>query len=166
MFEWLYRAVATASTFGEDDEDGSFFLQFPAQIGKRVRAAILPPHRQSVEHDCRKRAGHIALKENIAGGDGKGAFAMARSKCSSKSQRIEVAAMIRGKDKRPVRRQILAAHDCKSMSYREVNSEQRKTNMMRDTFEQAALSPHTTEAFSRAQPGVMRWLKLPGFHCR
>ena len=61
--------------------------------------------------------------------------------------------MIRRKHKRPVRRQILAAHDCKSMSYREVNSEQRKTNMMRDTFEQTALTPHAAEAFT---PGSAR----------
>jgi hypothetical protein len=106
------------------------------------------------------------LKENIAGGDGKGAFAMARSKCSSKSQRIEVAAMIRRKHKRPVRRQILAAHDRESMCDRKVNSQQRKTKMMRKALEQAAFTPHAAEALRWAQPGVMRWLELPGFHCR
>ena len=70
-------------------------VAFPAQIGKRLRATIFPPHRQSIEHNCRERAGHIGLKKDIARSDGKGAFALVRSKCCSESQRVEMAAMIR-----------------------------------------------------------------------
>ena len=62
------------------------------------------PHRQGVKHDCRKCACRFRLKEDVARGDGKGAFAMAGSECCSKSQCVEMAAMIRGEHKRPVRR--------------------------------------------------------------
>jgi len=50
----IIEPVATSSTLRKDDKDRSFFLQFPPQIGKRMGPPILPPHWQSVEHDCRK----------------------------------------------------------------------------------------------------------------
>ena len=64
------------------------------------------------------------MKENIARGDGKSAFAVARRKRCSESQCVEMTAMIRYNHKRSVRRQILAAHDRESMCDRKVNSEQ------------------------------------------
>jgi len=51
------------------------------------------------------------LEEDIARGDGEGAFAMAGSECRPKGQCVEVTAMIRCEHKRPVRRQVLAADD-------------------------------------------------------
>ena len=107
MLERHHRAAAAASAFREDDENRFFFLQLLAQIGEGVRAAVLSPHRQRVKHDCRKRAGHFRLKEDVARGDGKRAFSMAGSECCSKSQRVEVTAMIRCEHKRPVPRQFL-----------------------------------------------------------
>src|SRR5512132_3771501 len=112
-----------------------------------MRAAIFPPHWQSVEHDCRECAGHRALKENVAGGDGKDALAMARSKRRSKNKRIEMTAMIRNEHERPVRRQLFAAGDLESVRDREVSSQQRKTSVMREAFEQAALAPYAAESF-------------------
>jgi hypothetical protein len=51
------------------------------------------------------------LKKDVARGDGKGTFAMAGSECRSKSQCVEMTAMIRGEHKRPVCGQFLAADD-------------------------------------------------------
>src|SRR5438132_337895 len=113
-----------------------------------MRAAIFPPHWQSVEHDCRERAAHSALKENVASSYGKGAFAMARTERGSKNQRVEVAAMIRCEHKRTVRRQFLPARYRESMCDHEVSSQQRKTSVMRQAFEQAALASYAAEAFS------------------
>src|SRR5437588_12685384 len=77
VLERHHGACATAAALGVDDEDRSFFLYFAAQIGQGVGAASFSPHWQGVEHDRRERAGHIALKKNIARGGGHGAFAMA-----------------------------------------------------------------------------------------
>ena len=90
-------------------------------------AAILSPHRQGVKHDCRKCARHFRLEEDIARSNGKGAFSVAGNECRSKSQCVEMAAMIRREYKRPVRWQLLATDDRESMSDREVTSQQRKT---------------------------------------
>ena len=64
------------------------------------------------------------MKENIACGDGKSAFTVARRKCCSKSQCVEMAAMIRYEHKWSVRRKLLPAHDRESMCDSEVNSQQ------------------------------------------
>jgi len=113
-----------------------------------MRAAIFPPHWQSVEHDCRECAGHRALKENVACGDGKDALAMARSKRRSKNERIEMTAMIRNEHERPVRGQFLPARYRESVRDREISSQQRKKSVMREAFEQAALAPYAAESFS------------------
>jgi hypothetical protein len=60
-----------------------------------------------------------------------------------------MAAMIGYKDEWPVRRQLLTADDCEPMCDREVNSDQGKTSMMSEAFEETALAPHTLEPFSR-----------------
>src|SRR5213593_1269122 len=130
VFERHHRAVATASTFRKDDEDRSFFLQFPAQIGQGMRPAIFPPHRQGVEHDCRKRAGHSSLKENVPCGYRKRAFAMASTERCSKNQCVEVAAVIRNEHKGPVRRQVFPAGYREAVRDREISSQQRKTSVM------------------------------------
>jgi hypothetical protein len=62
------------------------------------------------------------LKENVARTYRKCPLAMARNKRCSKSQRIEMTAMIRRKHKRPVRRQLLATDDCEPMRDREITS--------------------------------------------
>src|SRR5437762_11493745 len=105
MLERHHRACAAASAFREDDENRFFFLQLLTQICEGVRAAVLSPHRQRVEHDCRKRAGHFRLKEDVSRGDGKCSFSMAGSERCSKSERVEMTAMIRGEHKWPVHRQ-------------------------------------------------------------
>src|SRR2546430_17307162 len=101
-------------------------------------AAIFSPHWQRVEHDCRKRAGHAALKENVARCDGESAFAMPRSQRSAKSQRIEMTAMIRCKHKRPVRRQVLTADDREPIGDREKSSQKQKTRYRRKAFPNSA----------------------------
>jgi hypothetical protein len=113
-----------------------------------MRAAIFPPHWQSVEHDCRECAGHRALKENVARSDGKGALAMTGSKRCSKSECIEMTAMIRNEHERPVRGQFLPARYRESVRDREISSQQRKASVMREAFEQAALAPYAAEPFS------------------
>src|SRR5947207_8392855 len=129
-----------------------------------MRPAIFPPHRQGVEHDCRKRAGHSSLKENVACGDRKGAFAMARSERCSKSKCIEMTAMIRDEHKRPVRGQLFTAGNFESMCDGEISSQERKTSVVREALEQAAFASHAAEALCWSQAGVTRWLKLPGVH--
>src|SRR5207237_589854 len=126
--------------------------------------AIFSPHRQCVEHDRRKRAGHFRLKEDVACGDGEGAFAMAGSECCSKSQCVEVTAMIRCEHKRPVRRQLLAADDRQAMCDREVTSDQRKTSMMREAFEKSAFASHAAKPFAWCQAGIASRLEIPRLH--
>jgi hypothetical protein len=120
MFERHHGTVATAPTFREDDEDCLFFLQLSAQISEGVRAAILSPHWQGVEDDCRKRTRNGALKENVARSDRERAFAMPRYQRCSKREGVEMTAMIRCEHKRTVRRQLLTADDRQSMCDREV----------------------------------------------
>jgi len=105
-----------------------------------VRAAILSPHRQCIEHYCRKRAGHFRLEEDVARGDWEGVFAMAGRERCSKSQCVKVTAMIRCEDERPLRWQLLTADDRQSVCDREVTSQQRKTSMMREPFEKSAFA--------------------------
>src|SRR5262249_14815755 len=164
MFERHHGTVARASAFRKDDEDRFFFLQFPAQIGKRVRSAILSPHRQRVEHDCRKCAGHLGLKENVARGYREGAFAVAGNECCYKNQCVEMTAMIRGEHKRPMRRQLLTSDDREAMRDREVASDQRKTSVMRKAFKKSFLASYAAKALAWSEAGVMRGLKVPGFH--
>ena len=103
---------------------------------------------------------HFRLKEDVARGDGKGAFAMAGSERRSKSQCVEMTAMIRREHKRPVCRQLLAADDRESMCDREVTSQQRKTSVMRKAFEKPAFAPHAAKPLARSQAGVVRWLEV------
>src|SRR6266404_2542582 len=124
VFERHHRTAATASAFRKDDEDCSLFLQFTTQIGQRVRAAIFPPHWQRIENDCREGAGHSALKENVARSYRKGALAMAGNKRCSKSECVEMTAMICNEHKRPVRRQLLTADDLESVRDSEITSQQ------------------------------------------
>jgi hypothetical protein len=63
------------------------------------------------------------LKENVARSDGEGAFAMPRYERCSKSERVEVTAMIRCEHKRTVRRQFLTSDDREAMCDREVTSQ-------------------------------------------
>src|SRR3954453_17683776 len=127
-----------------------------------MRAAIFSPHWQGIEHDRRENAGCLCLKENVAGGDWKRTFAMPRSQRRSKHQRVEMAAMIRCQHKRTVRRQLLATDDHKSMRDREVNAQQRKTNVMRKIFEQPAFTADATKPFAWSKTGVVGRLKVPG----
>src|SRR4029450_361104 len=100
VLERHHRASAAASAFRENDEDRFFFLQFLTQIGEGVRPATFSPHRQRVEHDCRKRTGHLRLKKDVACGNGEGAFAVPGYECCSNSECIEMTAMICREHKR------------------------------------------------------------------
>src|ERR1043165_9377084 len=101
-------------------------------------AAILSPHGQGVKHDCRKCACRFRLEEDVARGDGKGAFAMAGSKCRSEGQCVEMTAMICCEHKRPVHREPIAANDRYSVRNREITPDQRKTSMMRKALKKTA----------------------------
>ena len=164
MLERHHRTGVTAPAFREDDEDGFFVLQFPAQIGQGMRSAIFSPHWQRVEHDCRERAGHIALKEDVPRRDGESAFTMAGSQGGSKNQRVKMTAMIRCKHKRTVRRQLLAAFDRESMRDREISSQKQKTNFVREAFEKSAFASHAAKPLARRKASIARRLELPGFH--
>jgi hypothetical protein len=74
------------------------------------------------------------LKENVACGYRKRALAMARSKRCSKSECIEMTAMIRDEHKWPVRRQFRPPRYRKSMCDGEINSQQGKTRVMREAL--------------------------------
>jgi hypothetical protein len=63
-----------------------------------------------------------------------------------------------------VRRQLLAADDRQSVHDREVTSQQRKTSMMRETFEKSAFASHAAKPFAWSQACVVGWLEVPGFH--
>src|SRR5215472_8753530 len=89
---------------------------------------------------------------------------MPGTKCCAKSQRVEMAAMIRCEHKRPVRGEFVAADDRESMRDCEVNSQQRKTNMMSSGFQQTALAPHAAKAFAGTQTGITCRLKFPRLH--
>jgi hypothetical protein len=86
------------------------------------------------------------LKENVACGYRKRAFAMAGTERCSKNQCVEVAAVIRNEYKWPVRRQVFSAGYRESVRDREITSQQRKTNVMREAFEQTAFTSYTSEA--------------------
>ena len=162
VLERLHQTVTTASTFREDDEDRFLFVQFLAKIGERVRATVFSPHRQSVKHDCRKRACYFRLEKDIASGNGKRAFSVAGNECRSKSQCVEMAAMIRREYKRPMRRQLLAADDRESMSDCEVTSQSAKnTTGVQDSQEARSRvarcgSAHLESGRCRGQVGGSR----------
>jgi hypothetical protein len=71
---------------------------------------------------------------------------MARSERCSKSKCIEMTAMIRDQHKRPVRGQLFPAGNLESVGDGEISSQQRKTNVMREAFEQTAFASYTAEA--------------------
>ena len=114
--------------------------------------------------DCRKCARHFRLEEDVARGDGKGAFAMAGSQCRSKSQCVEMTAMIRGEHKRPVHWQPIAANDRQSVRNREITPNQRKRSMMRKALKKSAFAPHAAKAFAWSQTGVVGRLEVPRLH--
>ena len=95
------------------------------------------------------RAGHSSLKENVACGYRKRAFAMAGIERCSKNQCVEVAAMIPNEHKWPVRRQVFPAGYRKSVRDREITSQQRKTSVMREALEQTAFASNTSEPLCR-----------------
>ena len=72
---------------------------------------------------------------------------MTGSKRCSKSECIEMTAMIRNEHERPVRGQFLPARYRESVCDREISSQQRKASVMREAFEQAALAPYAAESF-------------------
>jgi hypothetical protein len=78
MFKTRDFAIATARAFWKNNLNASFLGQLAAQLAKRVRPATFPPHRQCVQNDRGRDAGGSSLKENVAGGDGKGVFPMTR----------------------------------------------------------------------------------------
>src|SRR5262245_2551153 len=88
---------------------------------------------------------------------------MTRPERCSQNQRVEMTAMICCEHERPVCRQLLPARDCESMSDREVNSQYRKTRLLRYAFEQTALASHTAKALGWSQSSVTGWLELPRF---
>ena len=74
--------------------------------------------------------------------------------------------MIRREYKGSVSRQVLTVFNRESVNEREVNSQNRKPSLLRQTFEQTALPSHAPEPLGRTQAGVARWLKSPWFHLR
>ena len=72
--------------------------------------------------------------------------------------------MIRREHEWPVGWQLFAALNGESMCHREVNSQHRKTSMMRKTFDQTALASHAAKAFAWRQAGVAGRLKFPRLH--
>src|SRR4029453_18023380 len=100
VLERHHRASAAAPAFRKNDEDRFFFLQFLAQISEGVWPPTLSPHRQRVKHDCRKRTGHLRLKKHIARGNREGTFAMPGDERCSKSECVEMTAMICREHKR------------------------------------------------------------------
>jgi len=89
------------------------------------------------------------LKENVACGYRKRAFAMAGTQRCSKNQCVEVAAMIRNEHKGPVRRQVFPAGYRESMRDGEISSQERKTSVMREALEQTAFASYTSKALCR-----------------
>lgn len=104
------------------------------------------------------------MKEDVARGDGKCAFAVPGSECCSKSQRVEMTAVVRCEDKGAVRRQVFAANNCETMRDREITSDQRKTSVVREALEKSAFAAHAAKPLAWTQAGVAGWLKIPGFH--
>src|SRR5215472_18519220 len=128
--------------------------------------AVFPPHGQGVENNCGEHTDGSRLKEDVTCCDRKGAFAVSERKRSSQNQRVEMAAMIRREYKGSVLRQVLTVFNRESMSDREVNSQNRKPSLLRQTFEQTAFASYTSEALGRSKADVTRWLELPRFHQR
>src|SRR5215472_17339883 len=129
-----------------------------------MRTAVFPPHRQSVEHDCREHTDCSRLKEDVACGDRESAFAMTRFERCSQNQRIEMTTMICCQHEGSVCRQFLPTQDCQPMSERKVNSQYRKARLLRHAFQQTAFTSHAAKPLGGSQPGVKRWLELPRFH--
>src|ERR1044071_8605545 len=121
-----------------------------------MRTTVFPPHRQSVEHDCREHTDCSRLKEDVACSDRESAFAMTRPERCSQNQRVEMTAMISREHERPVCRQFLPARDCESVSNRKVNSQDRKARLLRCAFEQTAFASHAAKPLGRSQASVTR----------